>query len=158
MRHAKSSWSDDTLPDHDRPLNHRGLNDAPHMAKWLHKQGLSPQLVVSSSANRAKSTAQLLLEQGLWESPLIIDKRLYHASAHEMIEVAREIDDSVSHLMLVGHNPGMEQFAGSFAAEHIHFPTAAIAHIELDIEYWLRFTVNTKGKLRNVWRPKELSI
>ncbi len=156
MRHAKSSWSDESLPDHDRPLNDRGLRDAPNMAKWLAKTLQTPELIISSTATRARSTAEQMLESRHIDCPLLIDRRLYHASGHEMTEVAREVDNEVDCLMLIAHNPGMQQFASSFGDGYFLFPTAAVAVIELPIDDWFRFTTETQGKMRAFCRPKEL--
>lgn len=158
MRHAKSSWDNVSLADHDRPLNPRGEKAAPLMAQWLNDQDCLPEYIVSSTANRAKSTANLLIENLHQEIEWVTDRRLYHASPLEMAEVIRDIDGSINRLMLVGHNPGMESTINQLTGDYERMPTAAIAVLELEIDNWFEVTHSTNATLLHIWRPKELPI
>ena len=156
MRHAKSSWSHSGLTDHERPLNKRGLRDTPRMAKWLADQGLIPELVLASTANRALSTAELLVESC---DEIICEvqatREFYHAPAAIYLETAAEFPDSISRAMVVGHNPGLEELVEVLSGEFERMPTAAIAYFEFSIESWRQLSP-ANAVLRDVWRPKEI--
>ena len=113
MRHAKSSWAEAGLSDFERPLNKRGKRVMPQVAQFIQSQGLTPHLIVSSSANRAKSTSQLFVEHcDTANAPeLQLVKYFYHASADVYLEFLGKFnDENVNTIMLVGHNPGLEEF------------------------------------------------
>lgn len=129
VRHAKSDWGDPGLDDHDRPLNGRGLRDAPAMARRLAETGLTLDAIVSSTALRAHTTADFFGEQfGL---PVVLDAELYGAPARTLREVAAE--RAVPALMIVAHDPGMTNLAGDLSDGGIgHMPTCAVATFEWD--------------------------
>jgi phosphohistidine phosphatase len=157
LRHAKSSWKDPGLEDHDRPLNKRGKKTAPRMGKLVRSEGLVPDLIISSSAVRARTTAEVVAEKSKCRCRILLDDRLYLAGPAEMIGVLREIEDeSVSRLMIVGHNPGQENLIRELTGRDERFPTAALARIELPIETWKDLDLSVEGKLTHIWRPKEL--
>lgn len=161
MRHAKSSWSNEGLTDFERPLNKRGLRVAPEMAKYIHLQGLVPDLIVSSSAVRARQTAELFVEncEDVSEDQLLLNKGFYHAPAETYLEYLGEItEDSVSIVMFVGHNPGMEDLIETLGGGWETMPTAAVAHFELGFERWSEFGKPIKATLKKIWRPKEVDI
>jgi len=104
VRHAKSSWENANLSDHDRPLNHRGERDAPRMGKRLRTRKPQPEMIVSSSAVRAKTTATILAtEIGYPTSDISIDERLYGAEPKDVVSIIGELDDALACAMLVGH-------------------------------------------------------
>ena len=155
LRHAKSSWKDDTLADHDRPLNKRGKRAAPTMGMWARANEVWPDVVISSTALRARNTAEAFLQAGKYSAvPLEIEASLYHASAEEMVSLVQGRSEHA--LMLVGHNPGMESLVESLAMRPLRFVTAAFAWFELPIEHWSELTLNTQAHLRAFWVPKEL--
>lgn len=156
MRHAKSSWSDGGLSDHDRPLNKRGLRDAPRMAHWIAKQGRVPGLVLSSTATRAASTANLFVEScnGI-ACDVQTSGDLYHATARRYLETAAQFPDAISTAMIVGHNPGLEDLVQVLAGEFERMPTGAIACFELSGESWSQLSPDT-AILIDIWRPKEI--
>jgi phosphohistidine phosphatase len=156
MRHAKSSWNHSGLADHDRPLNNRGLRDTPRMAEWIAKQGLVPGLVLTSTATRAISTANLLADScHEFTSAVQADGNLYHASARIYLETAARIDDSISTAMIIGHNPGLEELVEILAGHYERMPTAAIACFEFPVESWTQITPDS-AVLKDIWRPKEI--
>src|SRR5689334_19829677 len=110
MRHAKSSWAQMDLDDFDRPLNDRGLKTAPFMGTVMRENGYMPDVIISSPAVRASSTARLVKAAANIASELQFDKRIYEASSQSLNEVAASIDDKYNSAMLVGHNPGIEGF------------------------------------------------
>jgi len=161
MRHAKSSWSDEGLTDFERPLNKRGLRVAPQMAEFVHLQGLTPDLIVSSTANRAKMTAELFVGncKDVVAEQLTCTRDFYHAPAEVYCEyVGGVVDESVGTLLLVGHNPGLEDLVEKLAGSWEVMPTATIAHFDLGAERWSDIDEHFKAKLKNIWRPKEIDI
>lgn len=149
VRHAKSSWAQAGLADHDRPLNERGLRAAPAMASFLHRTyfggGENPPLIpppdrlVSSTAARALGTAKIMLEVARMPlESLLLDSRLYLAEAPRILEVVRELDENWKHAVLFGHNPGMHDFAERLLARaHVpKMPTCTAVLLALPHAYW----------------------
>ena len=157
LRHAKSSWKDSSLADHDRPLNKRGKRDAPRMGQLLRQEDLLPELIISSSAKRARTTAEHVAEESGYEGELSFSRDLYAFDAEAYLETINGIPDEYNCVMLVGHNPGMEELIEILTDEYQRFPTAALAQIELPIESWRQVNDDDAGgRLVNLWRPKEL--
>lgn len=138
VRHAKSSWEDSTMSDFDRPLNNRGLHDAPMMGLKLKELGFIPDQIISSSANRALSTAKLLAESISHPLSKIIEtKALYLADLSTMLKIVNSVNDEIDSLMLVGHNPGMTQIINYLAAENLfNLPTCSLSGIRFFIDNW----------------------
>ncbi len=113
LRHAKSSWNDSSLRDFDRPLNDRGRADAPVIGKHLASEDLGDPLLICSPALRTRETAQLvLLNANLHVDPRF-DERIYEASLRDLLQVVSETDDARETLILIGHNPGLEELLPS---------------------------------------------
>jgi phosphohistidine phosphatase len=135
VRHAKASRDDPSLADRDRPLNKRGLNDAPAMGKRLAKQAVN--LIVSSPALRALTTAQLFADQlGLARQSIVIDERIYATTADELLALIHEVDDGHDCVMLFGHNPEFSELAGRLAGKGVDMPTCAVARFRFDVASW----------------------
>lgn len=160
MRHAKSSWTEEGKTDFERSLNKRGRRVAPQMGKFIRKQGLAPDQIVSSSATRAQQTTELFSEAcEVPDASVQFVKYLYHAPAMEYLDLLERYEnDSVSVLMMVGHNPGLEELVYSFSKLYEAMPTAAIAHFDLGVEDWISIRPPFKATLKSLWRPKELGI
>jgi len=157
MRHAKSSWKDESLTDHDRPLNKRGKKTAPLMGHLLREKNLVPDLIVSSTAVRARSTAEAAAEASGYPSGVTLTDELYLATAGEILRYAQErTEDTLERVMLVGHNPGMEDLVNMLSGRREPFPTAALAVFELGIDSWRRLELGVEVKLSNLSRPREL--
>lgn len=162
FRHAKSSWSHPGLGDFDRPLSERGEEAVPKMAAYLAEQGLVPDLVLCSSARRTRETLGLALP--CWRTKPKIDyvKALYLADVPALLAATRDAPPDVRHLMIVGHNPGLQNFAlkliGSKAkgagAISRKFPTAAIATITFDTDDWQAIELGA-GHLHAFVTPKQ---
>ncbi|HEY1392225.1 MAG TPA: histidine phosphatase family protein [Methylibium sp.] len=128
VRHAKSSRDDPSLPDRERPLNERGLQDAPGMGKRLAKRKLKPDLIVASPALRALTTAQLMADEiGYARKDIVVEERLYASSAGQLLAVIHALDKKLSCVMLFGHNPEFTDLAHSLSGEIIDLPTCAVA-------------------------------
>lgn len=155
LRHAKSSWDDSALDDHERPLNSRGKRDAQRIARLAHEAGLIPELILSSDAVRAHLTAEAMADAT--GGQLLLDPRLYHASVAEILAmVPTVIRDEAATVMIVGHNPGLEELVALLTGEWEPLPTAALAQIELPVTSWSELESATRGALIGVWRPKDL--
>lgn len=142
LRHAKSSWDDRGLRDRDRPLAPRGQRATRRIASWAQKHDVRPQLVVSSSAVRARETLQGVLP-GLGEPEIWIEVALYAASAETLLERVHALPDEAEEAMLVGHNPGLGDLLLLLAEPgelreraEAKVPTGALATLEADIERW----------------------
>src|SRR5687768_9096046 len=152
LRHAKSSWDDAALDDHERPLNARGERDAPRIGQLAREEGLVPELIVSSDAVRARLTAAAMADAT--GGRILLDPRLYHASAKDILAALRSVvEDNLETVMIVGHNPGLEELVAVLTGELEHLPTAALAQIELPIEGWSDLDTATRGTLIGMWRP-----
>jgi phosphohistidine phosphatase len=155
LRHAKSSWKDPGLDDHDRPLNKRGKKAAPRMGRLLAEEDLVPELILSSTARRARDTAERVAEAAGYEGDIEQRPDLYHAAPHAYFDALDTVSDDVQRVMLVGHNPAMEVLVAMLSGTHHRFPTAALAEIALDIDAW-RDARDGTARLMNLWLPREL--
>ena len=162
------------MSDHDRPLNKRGIGDAPLMAKMLVEAKIVPQRLLHSSAKRTKMTAELLAEQftgqetvggGVFSENAVIDvDDLYHAPWATYVELLRQLGSSetgkaLSSVMLLGHNPGVEVLIEKLTGRYETVPTATIAWLEVASDDWAdcHNLIRTGGyRLKDIWRPKEL--
>ena len=156
MRHAKSSWSNMNTSDHERQLNGRGKEDAPLMGQHLKDEDSVPDLIISSTAKRALSTAKAVANASDFTGELRTTRDFYHAGPETYLEVLQSVDDAFQCVMVVGHNPGMAEFVDELTGRPEHFTTANIAQVELPIDSWADFTEDIEGTLRNLWRPKEI--
>jgi phosphohistidine phosphatase len=156
LRHAKSSWDDPALDDHERPLNARGERDAPQMGQLAREQGLVADLIISSDALRARLTAEAMAEATGYRDEILLDPRLYHASAAEMLAALGDVvEHDVATVMIVGHNPGLEELLAQLTGERENLPTTALAQIDLPIERWSDLDTSIRGALVGIWRPSE---
>jgi phosphohistidine phosphatase len=161
LRHAKSSWRAPALDDHERPLNKRGQRDAFHIGELVRKHRLTPDMIISSDAARARLTAEAVAEAARYEGEILLDRRLYIAGPADILAVLRTVRETkAGTVMVVGHNPGLEELVEQLTGEQHDLPTAALARIVLPIDRWrdLRdLRVSTRGTLFGLWRPKELT-
>jgi phosphohistidine phosphatase len=155
LRHAKSSWKDEDLADHDRPLNKRGKANAPQVGELIVREGLMPDMIISSSAKRAQSTAELVAEAAGYDGELHLLRELYAAPPAAYIQALSKLDDRFDRILIVGHNPGLEDLLQGLTYEVQSMPTAALACVELPIERWSEISQRTRGKLAHIWRPKD---
>jgi phosphohistidine phosphatase len=139
VRHAKSSWGDPGLDDHERPLNDRGRRNAPEMGRRLAARDIRPDLIVSSTAVRARTTAELIADEiGFGADRVETDERLYAATPDEVLEVIRGLDDDASTVFIVGHNPETASLARRFSDEITEMPTSAVAEFRFDVDSWAK--------------------
>jgi len=160
LRHAKSSWKNEGVADHDRPLNKRGKQDAPRMGRLLREQGLIPDLIISSSARRARMTAEAVVDGSGYNGEVRFSRELYGAGPEAYLEALQVLDDELLCVMVVGHNPDLEELLEILTGEVEVLPTAALLQVELDIDAWHELSLETDelpGKLIALWRPRELN-
>ncbi len=137
FRHGKSDWGADYEADHERPLAPRGREAAPRMGRLLKRLKQAPDLVVTSSALRARETVELAADAGRWKAPVRVSPELYGASPEDVLGVIRDCDDDVSSLLLAGHEPTWSLLAGGLVGgATLKFPTAAMACIRFSVERW----------------------
>lgn len=155
LRHAKSSWEDIHLDDFDRPLNKRGRNNAPLMGNILAKNNHSIQLIISSPAKRALTTALLVAKELKYKSEKIIkDKRAYLARPSELLKIIQESPNDIDHLMLVSHNDGLTELANLLSPHPVeNIPTAGIVSITFNCSSWKEIS-KTKAKFNFFDFPK----
>lgn len=134
IRHAKSSWSNSSLDDFDRPLNKRGKRDAPFMAKLLSEKEIHPDFIISSPAKRTKLTALEFSKQfGIERANILWNDKLYLASLTTLIKILKQLDDKAKTVFLIGHNPGLTDFQNFLCKEEIdNIPTCGIVSMITD--------------------------
>jgi phosphohistidine phosphatase len=157
MRHAKSSWKISGIPDHERPLNRRGERDAVQMARFIGSQGIAIDRVAASTAKRAQQTATRLIKSMAQVNLTKIESRddFYLAPPRKYLNYLTQLADSVSTVMLIGHNPGLESLVQHLSNRWEAMPTAAIAHFDVDSDSW-RDADLSKVRLDHVWRAKDV--
>ncbi|MEM8950697.1 MAG: histidine phosphatase family protein [Pseudomonadota bacterium] len=168
LRHAKSSWDRGDLDDILRPLSARGRRAAPLIGRHISGRGLVPDLVLCSTAVRAKQTLELVIAE--WErsandgAKIEMRASLYLSPPGEMLAAIRRVDDAMMSTLVIGHNPGMEVLAGRLAAKGdpsgmksmaAKFPTAALAVFDFDVDSW-KDVAPGRGHLQSFIRPKDL--
>ena len=156
LRHAKSDWNHPGLRDHDRPLAPRGLRNAPRMGRYLEERGLTPAAALASTARRARETAELVLEAACADpGALRLVPDLYGSSPDEIVEIVSEEGGNASPLLVVAHNPGMEDLVARFLGRYERFHTAALAVISAPASHWAELSAAT-ANMDDLIRPQEL--
>ena len=162
LRHAKSAWDDPIARDFDRPLNGRGRKAARTIGREMRAQGLEFERVIASPAQRVIETIADVEEAYGRALEPAYEERIYLASTETLLDLVRNVDDGVSRLLLIGHNPGLERLAlllttsGSLRAElAIKYPTATLAEISLPVERWSDVAEGI-GTLERFVRPRDL--
>ena len=138
IRHAKSSWKQPGVEDFARPLNGRGKRDAAAMGQRLAAAGFQPDLIVSSPAKRARSTAtRLSKEIGYPKAAIVFEEGIYHATSDRLLQIVRKLDDSLEHVALVGHNPGFSALSGLLSRDYTgDMPTCSVVRLHLAVNSW----------------------
>ena len=155
-RHAKSSWSNPGLDDIDRPLNERGKKAAPFMGKLIVDKGEKPELLISSPANRALSTARAFGEvMGLVENDIIVNRAIYGAGAQQLLELVQNQDDLHKSIMLFGHNPTFTSFVNMLTGSNImNVVTCGVVRINFEYSSWIDIDFGS-GRLVYYEYPKK---
>ena len=155
LRHAKSSWDDESKRDFERTLTDRGREASARIGEFIQEKGINFDLVLVSTAVRTRETIELIKERAGFRGELRYDERIYEATVSQLLEVISEIETDRETVLLVGHNPGIEELLAVLTGEHHQVTTANLAKIELNAPNWSANLAN-KGALEWIIRPKEL--
>ena len=164
LRHAKSDWAQPGLRDHDRPLNPRGREAAPKMGAYMVRHALVPDLIVASTAKRVTETLELLLPAFKTPPKIVSEPRIYEAGSNTLLGIVKEMPRAAHSVLLVGHNPGMAEFASLLIASGDvdarqrlieKFPTAALAVIDFPLDDWGKLHARA-GRLDRFVVPRAL--
>lgn len=156
MRHGKSSWKDEDLSDHERPLKKRGQKDSKRIAKELEKNSLIPDIILSSTAVRARETVGILVEKLDYQKQVLFSDELYMGEPQDFINILSKLSNDYNTVLMVGHNPGMEAYLQIIDGEIEALPTGGLGHLVLVLDDWKDITFETMGDLIDFWKPKEL--
>jgi phosphohistidine phosphatase len=164
LRHAKSSWKDEALADINRPLSKRGLQDGKVIARYLAENGIAPEQILCSPAQRTKATLELLQPAFAASRPIRYEKGIYMAEAPVLLRRLRRLADSLMSVMVIGHNPGLQALALLLTEGHedplrsdlsLKYPTGSLAVIACAAEHWPELKPGC-GHLSAFIRPKDL--
>jgi phosphohistidine phosphatase len=155
LRHAKSSWKDDTLLDIERPLNKRGRKAAETIGRFLKRKRIVPDLVLCSTAVRARETTEIVMEAAGRSPEIQFDERIYEAGPERLLEVVAQIDKAKKRVLLVGHNPGLEEFMELLTATVKTMPTGTLSKLVLKTSNWAS-AGDVSGTLEWIRKPKQL--
>jgi phosphohistidine phosphatase len=155
MRHAKSSWKDNHLIDHERPLKKKGRKDAAGMGDLLSGKKRTPDTIYASTAERARETAGIMAEKSGYIGEVHYDQKLYLAEPDTLVAFLQQVPEDVDCILLIGHNPGLEALVQVLSGKIVALSTAAIAQLQLPVDHWKDITLNTRGELAHLWMPKE---
>jgi phosphohistidine phosphatase len=156
LRHAKSSWDHLGLSDRERPLNKRGKRQAPEMGKLIYAENLTPDLILSSPARRACKTAEAVAKNCGYDGEIERIDDFYPGEPADYLRVLSELPDGVRRVMVVGHNPGLEEFLRVLVGDIRTLSTATLAQVDLPLEAWQELTASTRGKLVRFLRAPDV--
>jgi phosphohistidine phosphatase len=156
LRHAKSSWGHPEVNDHDRPLNKRGKRDAPLMGELLYNEHLIPEFIISSDAKRARLTAKIVAKAAGYNGKIALNQSLYAGRPAAYVRVLRDMPNEYSRVLMVGHNPALEELVSILTGENHSLSTCSLVHIQIRINKWTELENKTKGKLSGIWHPRNL--
>jgi phosphohistidine phosphatase len=156
VRHAKSDWGSGSTTDFDRPLNARGKKDAPFMGELIRDKKFKPELILSSPANRAKTTAIEIAKILFYpENKIEFVDRIYNGGNRDILKIINAIDNSINNAMLFGHNPDITSLVTLLSDGFVdNMPTCGVACIDFNIENWNEISDNRSGNLRFFEYPK----
>ena len=156
FRHGKSDWDAIYDKDHNRPLSKRGIKAAKKMGNYLKQINQIPDVVISSSAIRAKNTAELAMNSGDWKSIFYIEPRIYGGSSEELLNIVQKINKKIKTVCLVGHEPICSSFISLCTFHSQRFTTASMAKIDFEFKEWSEINFG-KGILNWIKSPKEIN-
>jgi phosphohistidine phosphatase len=156
MRHAKSSWKDTELADHERPLNKRGMKDALFMGDVLKEKELMPQKILGSTAVRVQETVNQLVKDCGYNGEIQFLDELYLAEPEVYLTVLRTLPESLERVMFIGHNPGLEGLLQVLSGRIESLPTSSVAYLNLPIQVWGEIDGKVEGELIEMLEPREL--
>jgi len=155
LRHAKSSWDNASQQDFERPLANRGRKACTTIGEFIQEKGIDFDLVLVSTAVRTRETIELIKEHAKFRGEVRFDERIYEATVSQLLEIIAQIDNDRESVLLVGHNPGIEELLALLTGEQQRVTTANFAKIKLKATKWSGNLAN-KGTLEWIVRPKEI--
>ena len=157
IRHTKSSWTDFSLPDFDRPIKKDRVDDAIQMSSRLKSMDAEPDLIICSPAKRTRQTAEYFCDKLKYSKKDIwFDKRIYESTAEDVLQVIRETEANIKTLVVIGHNPSLTHLANMFAGNNIdEIPTTGVVWLEFNTTSWDIYKL-TPGKLKAYLTPKTI--
>jgi len=156
LRHAKSSHKDSDVDDHERSLNKRGKKDAPKMGRLLKDQDLLPELLIASTAKRCRKTAEHVIAASGYRGHTRFCGELYEAHASTLLDFLAGFENTANRVLLIGHNPGLEELLESLTGVYTPLSTGALAQVEIDVGDWSNIGKEPKATLAKIWQPGEL--
>ena len=153
IRHAKSSWKDSSLDDFERPLNRRGKLNAPFMGIKLKEKNVLPDIIISSPALRAKSTAEIIAKKVKYTKEVLFKRDIYEVGEHAIEKILKKLDNENSVVFLFGHNPDLNMLAEEYVNFDENIPTCGIVEIEFNCKRWKDISVEN-AKLISFDYPK----
>lgn len=155
MRHGKSSWKEKGLADEKRPLKKRGEEAAAKIGKMLKVNDMLPDLILSSPAKRAKSTAEIVAKECDYKHKIEFVDSFYMAEPNTYIARLKEVPAKVKCVLVVGHNPGLEAFLQMLDGHINAMPTGSLAIIKLNLQDWDEFSTESQGSITAFWDPEQ---
>lgn len=156
MRHGKSSWKDESLKDHERPLKKRGRKDSKRISKAILGNALVPDLILSSTAVRARETVDVIVDTLDYKGRVVFSDDLYMGEPQDFLDILRALDKDYNTVMIVAHNPGLEAYLQIVDGDVESLPTAGLGYLVLVLDNWKDISLDTMGDLIGIWKPKEL--
>lgn len=151
LRHAKSSWEDSYLEDFHRPLNNRGKNQIKVMKDFISKNKIEPELILCSTASRT-----ILTYNGIFSgNETIFMDNLYHATSQEIMDIIKNVDKDINSLLIIGHNPGLNEFASELVGYQSNIQTCSLLEIEISIKHWYEINTNNSKFVSYTNPPKK---
>ncbi len=155
LRHAKSSWDEASKQDFERPLTNRGRKACATIGEYIQEKGIDFDLVLVSTAVRTRETIELIKERAKFRGEVRYDQRIYEATVSQLLEIISQVDNDRETVLLVGHNPGIEELLALLTGDQQQVTTANFAKIKLKATKWSANLAN-KGTLEWIVRPKEI--
>jgi phosphohistidine phosphatase len=155
LRHGKSRWDKRGVADHERGLKPRGRRDAARAGRWLRENELVPDQVLSSTAKRARKTAKRVAKECAFAGETQLHAELYLSDPTAYLDALRQLPAESRRVLIVGHNPGLEELLQELTGKAESLPTAALAQVELPIELWSDLDHEVRGEIKTIWRPKD---
>lgn len=156
LRHAKSSGKDESLPDFERPLNRRGKRAAQTLGQYLRANEIGVELILSSTAVMARETVERMIKAAKLSTEVRYDQRIYGASVDRLAEVVSQIEDARRVVMVVGHNPGLQELLSFLTGKIEPVPTGALAKLSSRATKWNTLASEQKSSLEWLMKPSEL--
>jgi phosphohistidine phosphatase len=157
MRHGKSRWDEEGIPDIGRKLSARGKHDAHALGEILALSESAPDRTVASPARRATGTAKRVARAWGYDGQIVVDERLYEGTREGCLTLLRQLNQAVGSVLLVGHNPHLEEMALLLGGRALSMGTCTVARIDVPIDRWSELRLPADGTIRQVWEPQQES-